>query len=113
MGFTAPSSVLTVESTQPVGFVAELLGKHLDGDVAIEPSLVGAVDLAHSPRAEKPADLVPIETVADRQRHLFSRCSRPVWQGHPAAATSGGWGILTPRGLRADEEKFKNFQKLI
>jgi hypothetical protein len=41
----------------------------LDGDVAIEPRIAGAVDLAHAAGADEPDDLVRPETVTCRERH--------------------------------------------
>ena len=36
-------------------------GQHLDGDVAAEPWIAGAIDLAHAPGANKAEDLVGAE----------------------------------------------------
>ena len=43
---------LALEAGQPFGIVAEDVGQHLDGDLAAEFRVLGAVDYTHSARAE-------------------------------------------------------------
>ena len=73
------------------GARAELVVDDLDGDIAIERDVAGAVDLAHPAGPEQSDDLVGSESGTDRQAH----------QG--AAIIAAGSGILTatppdPRG---------------
>jgi hypothetical protein len=45
-------------------------GEHLDGDGAIEPGVVRAVDLAHTARTKRGYDFVRTEARARGERHL-------------------------------------------
>jgi hypothetical protein len=60
--------------------VREPVGReNLDGDVAAEPRVAGAIDLAHSACADGRDDLVRTETAARGQRHegpLAGDCAR-------------------------------------
>src|ERR1700730_12987184 len=49
---------LFFETTQPRRVRADIPGEHLDGNVASEPRVAGAVDLAHAAGAEKRTKLV-------------------------------------------------------
>ncbi len=49
--------------------IAEVLGRHLDGDVAADAGIVRAVDDAHSACANLRDDLVGAEAIANRRRH--------------------------------------------
>ncbi len=49
--------------------IAEVLGRHLDGNIAADARIVRAVDVAHSARADLGDDLVGAEAIADRRRH--------------------------------------------
>ena len=51
------------------GSLASAAGKHLDGDVAAEPRVVGAVDLAHAAGADGRDDLVRAEARANERVH--------------------------------------------
>ena len=51
------------------------IGRHclrhdFDRDVAIQPRVARAIDLAHAPGAERSDDLVGAEACADRKRHV-------------------------------------------
>src|SRR6516165_6713704 len=46
------------ESPQAFGISSEVLGQDLDGDVAVQPTIVRAVNFAHSARAERRADFI-------------------------------------------------------
>ena len=44
-------------------------GQHLDGNLAAEPGIAGAVDLAHAPGANKAEDVVGAEPSTRLQGH--------------------------------------------
>ena len=49
---------LALKTPETIGIGRELLGQDLDGDVAIELRVAGAIDLAHPAGAESPDDFV-------------------------------------------------------
>ena len=63
---------LAPKSRQRRGIVRECGGENLDGDVAAEARVGGAIDLAHSSAADQLADLVRPEARAARERHGVS-----------------------------------------
>ena len=48
------------------------LRKHLERDLASEPRVAGAVDLAHPPRADQRDDFVRAKTSAHREWHTYA-----------------------------------------
>ena len=60
---------LALEASKRLRVAREVIGKNLDGDVAAEARLAGAVDLAHPTRAEGGEDLVRTEAGAGGQSH--------------------------------------------
>ena len=58
----------------------DAIGQHLDGDIALEPGVLGAVDLAHAARADRAEDLVGAELRSGSQRHDRQR----ITDGAPA-----------------------------
>ena len=64
---------LTLQTLARLGRRGQPRGQDLDRDLAAEPRVFGAVDLAHSARAERREDLVRAETGAVSQRHGFGR----------------------------------------
>ncbi len=60
---------LALEATEPLVVVGQLLGQHLDRDLAIEAGVLGSVDLAHPPGSERAEDLVVRQGLADGERH--------------------------------------------
>jgi hypothetical protein len=60
------------ESLPPLVMTGRFSGKDFEGDVASEPRIAGAVDLAHATRPEQSGDLVRTKAVADPQvRHMI------------------------------------------
>src|SRR5262249_52236162 len=59
---------LALEARERVGIGGQLRDEDLDGDVAIEPRIARAVDVAHPARAEVGEDFVRPETCAGRKR---------------------------------------------
>ena len=57
----------------PLGVLVEVLGQHLDRDLAVESGIAGAVDLAHTPGPEEPHDLVGSEPTAGLLCHSVAR----------------------------------------
>ena len=57
---------LPLETLQAGGVVGELGGEDLQGDIAIQLGVPGAVDLAHAAPAEEADDLVVAEGFADQ-----------------------------------------------
>jgi len=60
-----------LEAAETLG-IGNLLGEDLDRDLAVQPGVAGAVDLAHAPRAEQPHDLVRAESRACLERHRYT-----------------------------------------
>lgn len=58
---------LALESRQSIRIVRQCIGEDLDGDVALQPRVARAVDLAHSARANERGDLVRAEPCAGGQ----------------------------------------------
>jgi hypothetical protein len=77
---------------------ADSLGKDLDGDLAFETGVAGAVHFAHSPDAEQADDLVSAETCTRRDGHirvsgLYTRrvsAAVPTGNGHITAVLTDG-----------------------
>ena len=66
-------------------------GQHLDGDHAVEPGVVGLVDLAHATGPDRRGDLVWTEACAFAEQHeVGSRQVRPGSQCPQAARTADG-----------------------
>ena len=63
---------LALEPLFQIGIRRDMLGKHLDGDGAVEAGVTGLVDLAHAARAEGGVDLVGAEGGARLQGHGIS-----------------------------------------
>ena len=80
---------LTAEARDPLAVVGEILGQDLERDVATEPCVVRAVDLAHSAPAEVGDDLVVGEGGADHG--AAGRSARIV--GGRAYAGGGVWSM--------------------
>ena len=57
------------ESRQPLGVVGKGGREHLDGDVAIEPGIARAIDLAHPSLAQFGGDLIGAEAGAGCEGH--------------------------------------------
>ena len=70
------------ESREPIGVAGERLGQHLQGDVAIEFGVLGAIDRA---LADFPGDLVGPETGPGAQRHR-----RTLWMAATVAVDYSG-----------------------
>ena len=60
---------LTLEPGDPLGVGEERLRQNLQRDIASEPRVAGAVDVAHLARATEADDLVRAETSASSQSH--------------------------------------------
>ncbi len=60
---------LVLEAAPALGIGGRVLGEDLEGDVALETGVAGAVNLAHPPGPEGAQDLVGTETAARRERH--------------------------------------------
>ena len=60
---------LALEAREPLGIVRERVGQDLDRDVAAEPRVARAIDLAHAAGAESDKDLVDAEAKTASQRH--------------------------------------------
>ncbi len=59
---------LALEPRQPLRVLRELLGQHLERDLAPEPGVLGAPHLAHAARAERGGHAVVGESVSDHGR---------------------------------------------
>ena len=71
--FSEPAALrFLLEAAQPLGVARDARGQHLDRDLAPEPRVARAVDLAHGARAERALDLVRPELDAGGQRHRVS-----------------------------------------
>ena len=58
-----------LESRETVGVAARRLGQDLDGDVATEPRVSGAIDLAHPAGTERCDDFVGAESISRGKGH--------------------------------------------
>src|SRR5262245_17897442 len=61
---------LALEPRAPLGVGGKAPGKDLDGDVAMQPRVAGAIDLAHSALAEEHHDFIGSESSSRRQSHV-------------------------------------------
>jgi len=57
------------EAAETIRAGGERLGQELDGDVAVQVVVAGAIDLAHAPGAQLVEELVPAEPHADHGWH--------------------------------------------
>ena len=79
---------LPLEPGQPIGIGGEDVPEQLEGDVAVQPRVAGAIHFAHPARAEDAGDLeVPREPVARGQRHA------PPLRRRAAARSAGRWWL--------------------
>ena len=60
---------LALEADATLGARAHAFGQHLDRDVTVQPTIGGAIDLAHPARAEERDDLVRADSGSWNQRH--------------------------------------------
>ena len=72
-----------LEAGQAVGIGRDSLRQHLDRDVAMQPRVPGAIDLAHAAGADGPDDFVGAEACTRRQRHLIRRLAVIVTECRP------------------------------
>ena len=68
-----------LEPREPFGIVRRTVRQDLDGDVAIELRVAGAVDLAHAARADRRDDFVRAKPRSDGQRHEIVADSSDSW----------------------------------
>jgi hypothetical protein len=61
---------LDLEALQSIRFGGDKLGENFDGDVAIQPGIAGAVDLAHTAGAERCENFILAKLGARDQRHV-------------------------------------------
>ena len=64
---------LFLEALDPLGVRSDRRGQHLEGDVASEPCVTGAIDLAHPAGSESGDDLERSQARARRKRHESGR----------------------------------------
>lgn len=60
---------LPPEPLEPVGIGSQQRGKHLDGHVALQPGVVGAIHLTHASDAQQAEDLIDTDALAGGERH--------------------------------------------
>ena len=86
-----------IEGRDRLGFtrkaLGELFGGNFDGDVAMEASIGGLVDFAHTPTADRCQNLVRSQFCPDRKWHTdstqFNRSTDGLWsQRHREAKDS-------------------------
>ena len=68
---------LALEAGQAVGVGGDRLGQDLDGHVAVQALVAGAVDLAHAACAQRGEDLIRAETIAGLHQVLAWATARP------------------------------------
>ena len=56
---------LLLEAAEPLGIGGERRREHLDRDLALEPRVARAIDLAHPPRPDRRKDLVRTPLLSD------------------------------------------------
>ena len=87
---SAPRAAAPRARTAPAAPAAGNLGRQdLDGDIAAEPGVVGAIDLAHAATPQQRDDGVAADVTSPQIGH---RCRTVYWQRQPASE---------PRSLRA------------
>ncbi len=59
----------TLEAGEPIGIAGDERGKHLERDVALQPRVAGAVDLAHAACTNRLQDLIGPDGHAGQQAH--------------------------------------------
>ena len=74
----------------------EGIGEDLDGDVALQPGVAGAVDLAHAAGADRAGDLVRTQAGAGAQGHGFNEA------GFDGIDTRRGGPMSIYGGCRSD-----------
>ena len=79
---------LALEARDPIRIGRERFLKDLDGDLAVEPRIVGAVHLAHAAFAQLGHDLVGAEFAAD---HRQAGTSRHGGSGTIMSKAGEGW----------------------
>ncbi len=85
---------LALEARDGLGIVAELPAQHLDGHLAADGALLGAVDGAHAPDADAPGEGVP-RAEGDAEERVASGGLK-LGRVDEAYAV----GLATPRGGR-------------
>ena len=58
-----------LEAGKPLGITGEGVGKYLEGNLAVQPGVAGAIHLAHSARAKRRDDLVRPDPGTDTYGH--------------------------------------------
>ena len=69
MGERRHRARFALEAGDQPGIARDAVGQHLDRDLAVEPGVASAIDLAHTAGAEWLEDLVGSETGAGGERH--------------------------------------------
>src|SRR2546425_10336726 len=72
--------------------------QNLDGNRAVEPRVVGAIDFAHAAGAERSSDLVRAEIFARRERHTSQSTSGG--EARPLSGTEAGTYPLDRKSTR-------------
>ena len=62
---------LALEAREPIAVAREMLRQHLDGDIALQLRIAGAIDLAHAAGTERRDDFVRAKAGPGRERHLL------------------------------------------
>ena len=65
------SAGLLFEPLEPLGVGGECRGQNFDGDVAAEPRVAGAIDLAHAAGAKQADDFIRAEARSGSERHVI------------------------------------------
>ena len=78
------------EAIEAVGVVLERGRENLDGDLALQLGIAGAIHLAHSARPEGRGDLVRAEACTWRESHLVPRKRDDLHKSRSAAPGSQG-----------------------
>ena len=76
---------LAFESRQPGGVRRKDIVQCLDRNVAIEPGIAGAIDLAHAPFAQLGDDVIWTDGPSDHRVSLISGCGMVADRAPPAA----------------------------
>ena len=63
---------LALDAREQHGIFGDTAGENLDGDIAAQPRVVGAIDLAHAARAEQAGNLVGSDACAAGNRQTWS-----------------------------------------
>jgi hypothetical protein len=102
MGQRRKNAGLTLESGAPVRIVDDRTRENLDGDVAIERRVAGAVNLAHATRSNQRLNVIRTKALADKG--LCHVCRRAIRYARLVTASGDQSVIQSIDGWRSSQK---------